>query len=103
MDCPRCGAENYDDAAFCTLCYTKFGVSQPAGTTEAGSSDSARITPTEGIVGPKRPAGHGLAGKTGAPSGMDVPSPPWTSAIPPFALVYWARSPASSRVLTAHR
>jgi uncharacterized membrane protein YvbJ len=41
MDCPRCGAENCDDAAFCTLCYTKFGVSQPEGATETGSGSSA--------------------------------------------------------------
>jgi hypothetical protein len=73
MDCPKCGAESYDDAAFCTLCYTKFGISQPEGEAESGSGDSTRVTPTEGIVGPKRPAGHGLAGKTGAPVGHARP------------------------------
>jgi len=77
MDCPKCGAESYDDAAFCTLCYTKFGVAGSSAGADAGSGAEAagavRIVPTEGIVGPKRPAGHGLAGKTGAPVGHARP------------------------------
>lgn len=73
MDCPKCGAGNNDDAAFCTLCYTKFDVRQPAAA-DAVETAAQPIAPVEGVAGPKRAAGHGLGGKTAAPIGHARPA-----------------------------
>jgi hypothetical protein len=72
MQCPKCGADNFDDAAFCTLCYTRFGAGEPGA--DAVADVAPPTAPAEGIVGPKRPAGHGLAGKTAAPIGHERPA-----------------------------
>jgi hypothetical protein len=41
MECPKCGAENFDDAAFCTLCMTRFETAQEAEEPFAGAVAAA--------------------------------------------------------------
>lgn len=39
MICPKCGAENSDSSAFCSLCLTRFADQQPESEQEAGRQD----------------------------------------------------------------